>query len=109
MNRALTAVCVAALVCNLALGAEVAYHNGKVVNQWSQVPIAQAFLVSGNRFVKVGSNHDVLAAAKQGVKRVDLHGRTVLPGLNDSHTHPIGAALSEFDGPVPVMHSIPDV
>src|SRR6185503_9978700 len=67
------------------------------------------FLVSDNHFVKVGSNREVLAAAKPGAKRVDLHGRTVLPGLNDSHTHPIGAALSEFDGPVPVMHSISDV
>jgi predicted amidohydrolase YtcJ len=33
----------------------------------------------------------------------------VLPGLQDSHTHPIAAALSEQDGPVPVMHSIPDI
>jgi len=109
MIRALIALCLTALVPSLALGAEVVFHNGKVVTQWNQHPVAEAFLVSDNRFIKVGTNREVLAAAKPEAKRVDLRGRTVLPGLNDSHTHPIGAALSEFDGPVPVMHSIADV
>src|SRR5688572_4949402 len=109
MIRLLMAVCTILLVCDLAFGADVVFHNGKVVTQWSQQPVAQAFLVSDNRFIKVGSNQEVLAAAKPGAKRVDLHGRTVLPGLNDSHTHPIGAALSEIDAPVPVMHAISDV
>src|SRR5262245_5400131 len=109
MARWLMAVCITAFVCDLAAGAEVVFHNGKVVTQWRQNPVAQAFLISDNRFVKVGSNREVLAVAKPGTKRVDLQGRTVLPGLNDSHTHPIGAALSEFDGPVPVMRSISDV
>jgi len=109
MIRSLMALCITALVCDLALGAEIVFHNGKVVTQWRQNPVAQAFLVSGNHFAKVGSNHEVLAAATPGSKRVDLHGRTVLPGLNDSHTHPIGDALSELDEPVPVMHSIADV
>ena len=109
MIRSLMTVGITLLVCGFAFGAEVVFHNGKVVTQWNQHPIAQAFLVSDNHFVKVGLNRGVLAAAKPGAKRVDLHGRTVLPGLNDSHTHPIGAALSEFDGPVPVIHSISDV
>ncbi|MCI0623332.1 MAG: amidohydrolase [Acidobacteria bacterium] len=106
MIRALMAGWTIVLLARLACGAEAVYHNGKVVTQWSGRPIAEAFLVDGNRFLKVGSNSAVLAAAKPGAKRVDLQGRTVLPGLNDSHTHPIGAALSEFDGPVPVMKSI---
>jgi predicted amidohydrolase YtcJ len=33
----------------------------------------------------------------------------VLPGLIDSHVHPIGAALSEIDGPGPVFHSIAEI
>jgi predicted amidohydrolase YtcJ len=40
---------------------------------------------------------------------VDLRGRTVVPGLIESHTHPIGAAMSERDSPVPTMHSIQDI
>jgi len=89
--------------------ADAVYHNGKVITLSSGRPLAEAFLVENGRFAQVGSNTGVLAAAKPGTPRVDLRGRTVTPGLNDSHTHPIGAALSEFDGPVPVMNTIPEV
>lgn len=107
--RALPAVWLILLHSAAVCGADAAYHNGKVLTQWSHLPVAEAFLVEGNRFVKVGSNAEVLAIAKPGTNRVDLRGRTVLPGLNDSHTHPMSAALSEFDGPVPVMRSIAEV
>ncbi len=85
------------------------YFNARVITLWDAHPAAEAFLVEGNRFVKVGSLAEVRAAAPRGSVEVDLGGRTVVPGLNDSHTHPIGAALSEIDGPVPVMHSIPEI
>ena len=42
-------------------------------------------------------------------KLVDLGGKFVLPGLIDSHTHPTGAAMHEFDHPVPDMETIADV
>jgi predicted amidohydrolase YtcJ len=91
--------------CSL-FGQDVVYLNGKVITLWAEKPQATAFLVRGNRIVAVGD--DALKQARGG-RRVDLHGHTVVPGLNDSHTHPIGAALSEFDGPVPVMNNISDV
>jgi len=40
---------------------------------------------------------------------IDLAGAMVLPGLMDSHTHPLGAALTEFDHEIPAMESIADV
>ncbi len=42
-------------------------------------------------------------------KLIDLDGKTVLPGLIDSHVHPTGACLTEFDHPVPEMETIQDV
>ena len=33
----------------------------------------------------------------------------VLPGLMDSHVHPIGASMTEFDHPIPDFESIADV
>ncbi len=42
-------------------------------------------------------------------RKIDLKGWTVLPGIIESHTHPEMAALSERDGPVPVMHTIEEV
>src|SRR5258708_15415628 len=52
---------------------------------------------------------DVRKTAGPATKLVDLRGRTVLPGLEDSHTHPITSALSEQDGPIPVMNSIAEI
>src|SRR6185295_20287121 len=40
---------------------------------------------------------------------LDLGGKLVLPGLIDSHTHPPGASMIEFDHPLPDMETIQDV
>jgi hypothetical protein len=42
-------------------------------------------------------------------QKVDLARKCVVPGIIETHVHPIGAALSEIDGPVPVVHSIPEL
>jgi predicted amidohydrolase YtcJ len=57
----------------------------------------------------VGSDADVRKTAGPATRMVDLRGRTVLPGIVESHTHPVSAALSEQDGPVPVMNSVAEV
>jgi predicted amidohydrolase YtcJ len=88
---------------------ETIYYNGHVVTMWSDHPEVEAIAIRGDRFVAVGSNADVRKLAGPATSEVDLAGRTVLPGLQDSHTHPIAAALSEQDRPVPVMNSIPDI
>ncbi|HZC44559.1 MAG TPA: amidohydrolase [Acidobacteriaceae bacterium] len=57
----------------------------------------------------VGTDADVLKTAGPGTKKIDLHGQCVIPGLIAGHVHPIMAALSEIDGPVPVLGSIPEI
>lgn len=89
--------------------ADTIYTNGRVVTMWAEHPTVEAIAVKGNRFLAVGSNAEVRKTAGPETKIVDLKGAGMLPGLIDSHVHPIGAALSEKDGPVPVMHSIADV
>jgi len=59
--------------------------------------------------LQVGKNDDVLKHKGERTKVVDLGGKTVLPGLIDSHTHPTGAAMTEFDHPLPDMETIQDV
>jgi len=92
----------------LLLSQDTVYYNGKVATLASPSTV-QAFLVRDGRFLKTGSSEALLKEAGPTARRIDLKGRTVVPGLNDSHTHPIGAALAELDGEVPVMKSIPDV
>lgn len=107
MRRVLCAL----LFCGAALGQapDFIYYNGKIVTMAKARPAAQAVAIRGNRFLAVGSNAEVRKLAGPATRLVDLKGRTVLPGLNDSHAHPVMAALAERDGPVPVMRSVADV
>lgn len=89
--------------------ADIIYYNAKVVTVSERQPLAEAVAVRGDRFLAVGSNEEVLQLTGEGTRKVDLQGKTVLPGIIESHTHPISAALSEKDGPIPVMNSIPEV
>src|SRR5262249_58766023 len=59
--------------------------------------------------VMVGKDEDVVRLRGPNTKVIDLAGKTVLPGLIDSHTHPTGASMTEFDHPVPQMETIQDV
>jgi predicted amidohydrolase YtcJ len=89
--------------------ADAIYYNGKIITVREARPTAQAIAIRGNRFLRVGSNEEVLKLAGPSTRQIDLRGRCVVPGLIESHVHPVGAALSERDGPVPVMNSIAEV
>ena len=62
-------------------------HNGKIVTVDDAFSIAQAIAISGERILATGDDADVLALASPGTKRIDLGGRTVVPGLIDGHPH----------------------
>jgi predicted amidohydrolase YtcJ len=63
-------------------------HNGSIWTVDSRQPRAQAVAISGGRFTAVGSNDDVLALAGGRARKIDLGGKTVLPGFIDAHSHP---------------------
>jgi len=85
------------------------YHNARIVTVDSKFSIAEAMAVRDGAIVAVGTEKDVRRAAGENARRVDLNGRMVLPGLIDSHVHPTGASIYEFDHPVPEMETIADV
>ena len=89
--------------------ADLILHNGKVVSVDAAFSVHQAMAVAGDRIVKLGKNDDILALRGEDTKVIDLAGKTVVPGLMDSHTHPGGAAMHEFDHEIPTMESIDDV
>ncbi len=89
--------------------AELILRNGKVVTVDEDFSIAQALAIQGGRLIRVGTEDEVMATRGPKTRIVDLGGRTVLPGLIDSHTHPTGACMTEFDHPIPEMETIADV
>ena len=52
-------------------------------------PIAEAFWVRDGRVEAVGSAEDLIARAGGDARHLDLEGRTVIPGFNDAHLHPL--------------------
>ena len=66
------------------------YLNGKVITVDAKFSIAQAFATSGDKFIAVGGNADVRKLAGPSTRVVDLQGRTVVPGFEDSHLHGAG-------------------
>ncbi|MFN0198480.1 MAG: amidohydrolase, partial [Planctomycetaceae bacterium] len=84
-------------------------HHGKVVTVDAAFSLTEAFAVKGDRIVAVGSNADILKLAGEATKLIDVQGKCVIPGLIDSHVHATGAALYEFDHPIPEMETVADV
>ena len=71
-------------------------HNGHIVTMNASDPVAEAVAISRGRFLAVGKNADVMNLAGPGVRKVDLGGKTVLPGFIDAHSHPAAAGLSHI-------------
>jgi len=84
-------------------------HHGKIVTVDKQFAIHQALAVSGDTILRSGGNEEILKTKGPHTQLLDLEGKCVLPGLIDSHVHPNGACMVEFDHPIPEMETIADV
>ena len=61
--------------------------NGKIITVDDRFSIAQAVAVRGDRIVAVGTNQEIARLAGPNTRRIDLGGRSVVPGLIDNHAH----------------------
>ena len=68
---------------------DIAFKNGSVITVNESDEIAQAVGVKGNKIVFVGTNEEIDQLIDEKTQVIDLKGRTLMPGLNDSHYHPI--------------------
>ena len=85
--------------------ADLILHNGKIITVDQNFSIQQAVAIKGGRITVVGDEKSVLADRGPKTQVIDLAGRTVLPGLIDSHLHALEAGLSEFRTPLPRLDS----
>jgi predicted amidohydrolase YtcJ len=75
-----------------AFSAEVHYadlvlYNGKIVTVDKNFRVAQAIAIRDGKFLSVGRDQEILALAGPETVRKNLNGKTVIPGLIDSHNH----------------------
>ncbi len=95
-----TAAVLAALVLGAALAGAQApapdtiLVNGTIATADARSSVHQAMAVQNGRITALGSTAEIRRLAGKGTRVIDLQGRTVIPGLIDSHLHAIRAALS---------------
>src|SRR3954447_8280758 len=86
-------------ICSGLRGAEPAatvFINGNIYTMNERQPHSEAIAIKGDRIVFVGSNADTKKYQTPGVGTVDLRGKTVVPGLTDSHCHIFGIGEREL-------------
>jgi predicted amidohydrolase YtcJ len=67
--------------------------RGRVATLDPRRPAAAAVAITGDRIVAVGSEEEVLPLKTSATRILDLGGRVVIPGLNDSHLHVLRGGL----------------
>ena len=71
--------------------ADLVLRNGRIVTVDQRFRIVDSLAIAGGRFVAVGE----APAIGPDTQVIDLGGRTVVPGLIDSHLHQLFAALNQ--------------
>jgi predicted amidohydrolase YtcJ len=75
-------------------GADLILHNGRFVTMDDARPSADAVLIANGRFAAVGTADEIMRRRDAATTVVDLQGRTVIPGLVDTHLHVIRGGLN---------------
>src|SRR5215475_1386579 len=81
--------------------ADLILRHGKILTVDSRFRVVDSIAIRGDRIVSVGTREEAEKFAGPKTRRVDLQGKTALPGLMDSHVHSTDASMYEFDHPVP--------
>jgi len=86
------------------------YVHGHIYTAVPAAPWAEALAVTGSRIDATGSDKEILKRRSARTQLIDLHGRTVIPGIFDSHLHLLfGAmALHGFNLSTPAGSVTPD-
>ncbi|WP_440963353.1 amidohydrolase [Massilia sp. GER05] len=74
--------------------ADLILTNGKIATMAKEGEFVQAIAVKDGKVLATGSNAKVLKLKRANTQVIDAHGRTVIPGLNDSHLHVIREGLN---------------
>lgn len=86
--------------------ADQVIQHAHVITVDGEFSTHESVAIKGDRIVGVGSEADVAAWVGPKTRMIDAGGKSLLPGLYDSHVHPLGAATSEVDHPIPVYDSL---
>jgi len=86
--------------------ADFVIRNAKVITVDEHFSTADAIAIGGEKILAVGNNREISRFIGSNTRVIEGNGKTVLPGLGDSHVHSYKASVSEFGGAMPVLTSL---
>ena len=92
--------------CKTMTSADIILINGKIVTVDRNFTVAEAVAISGDTILAVGTNESILKLTDNHTVKIDLEGKTVIPGIIDSHLHPESASVSELYDEIPDVKTI---
>jgi predicted amidohydrolase YtcJ len=89
--------------------ADLVVLDAKILTVDERFSEARALAVRDGHFVAVGSNEAVRAYVGPATRVIEGRGRTVIPGLIDTHVHALGVAAAEAEQPYRNLTSVADL
>ena len=69
--------------------ADLIIHNANIITLDPKIRSAEMIAIKGNTILAVGGKDDMSRFKSSNTKVIDCDGKTVIPGFNDAHCHPI--------------------
>jgi predicted amidohydrolase YtcJ len=86
------------------------FYNAHVFTAEYDHPYAEALAVSADKIIAVGALRTVEQVAGPAARKVDLHGKFLMPGMIDAHAHPIAGGFTLIQARYPdTKDSVPDL
>src|SRR3989442_15120028 len=90
---------------------ELILFNGRIATVAYSRAFVEAVAMQNGCFIGVGSNEEIMRLRASNTETIDLGGRKGIPGLNDSHMHPIRGGLNynmelRWDGVPSLAHAM---
>jgi len=86
------------------------YFNAHIFTAEYATPYAEAIAIRADRILAVGAQRDVEKIAGKAARKIDLHGKFLMPGMIDAHAHPMWGGMTLVMANYPDTNdSIPDL
>ncbi|MBI4455045.1 MAG: amidohydrolase family protein [Acidobacteria bacterium] len=83
--------------------ADMILYNGKILTADDKFSVAEAAAIRDGKFLAVGQNDRIRLMAGPRTQQIDLQGRSVVPGLIDTHLHQVWIGqISKAGSPLPL-------
>ena len=97
----------------VCLAPDLIINNGKIITVNKEFSFAEAVAVKNGKIIAVGGKDEIEFLRGENTKTLDLKGRVLMPGINDSHMHLTWTIVSvppyQLDLSFPKVKSVKDI